>query len=184
MICLLRYGGGCRFVNVVRTLAQCIARVQESCAALLYTMRSQCRSHLICSFLNVGNKNVRIWGSLKSIMYTNCPAVFESKRVATQIWPSLYAFISCAPYSYHYWSGISLLVVNRLRAGWPENRGSFPGGSIFLFTAVSGVQLPSIKWLRVISQQQSVWNVKLTTHFHLVPAIRACGAIPPLPHTF
>jgi hypothetical protein len=34
MICLLRYGGGCRFGKPVRTLAQCTARVQESCASL------------------------------------------------------------------------------------------------------------------------------------------------------
>jgi hypothetical protein len=38
MIYLLRYGGGAGSTYPVRTLAQCTARVQESCAPLLYRL--------------------------------------------------------------------------------------------------------------------------------------------------
>jgi hypothetical protein len=52
MICLLRYGGGCRFDKPVRTLAQCTARVQESCAHLLHRKYSH---NALCLHLKEGN---------------------------------------------------------------------------------------------------------------------------------
>jgi hypothetical protein len=55
------------------------------------------------------------------------------------------------------------------------------GLEIFLFTTVSRTALgptqPPIQW------GKSGRGVKLTTHLHIVPRSRTCGAIPSLPHS-
>jgi hypothetical protein len=74
--------------------------------------------------------------------------------------------------------------VTSLRAGRPEfdSRQS----KIFLFAIMSILAVRSTQPVGtgVLPSEYSGRGVKLTTHLHLVPKLRMCGAIPQLIHSF
>jgi hypothetical protein len=95
---------------------------------------------------------------------------------------------STIPYIWYLWVGSSSFsIVTRLRAGQP-GFDSRQGQRIFLLVTASrpalGRAQPPIQWLPgALPQWWSGWGVKLTTHLHVVPRLRMCGYILPLPHT-
>jgi hypothetical protein len=72
--------------------------------------------------------------------------------------------------------------------GWMTGVQFLIGAGIFLLTTMSTLALgptqPPIQWVHVpLSLAVKQLGVKLAVHPHLVPRLRKCGAIPPLPNT-